>query len=176
MRPIPLALALVALAHVVYVPGELSPVTFSTLFNAATSVLLGIAAWDFARGGAPRVALLSLVALGAVKLVDFATSFSGGFQTYHWGWLLIVAGATLLAVAALQWRRALPEAPAARVRLLRIGAGLQAAGSLVYVVLALFGGPLAFLVGAAAATLGWGLLATTSDLAPAEPMATPATP
>lgn len=160
------AFALVALGHWVYVPGSLDPITFSTLSDVVTGVLLLVAAWR-ANAGGLRASLPILLVVGPLEVLDYGLSLSDGWFAFHWGFTLILLGALALSWGA--WK--LRGEDAAGARWLRWGAWLGAAGSLQYVTLAaqpfLFGGETfpAFLIGASLALAGWTMLALASPRA-----------
>lgn len=163
MRILALAFALVALGHLVYLPGELSPITASTLFDLATAALLGWVALVMWRGDAlPRA---PLVALGAIKAIDYAMSFGSGFHDYHVGWTGIALGGALVAWGAYRGAAAW----------LRVGAGIAALGAADYVYLALTTGGAAFFVGATLVLVGWALVAWRGDDAAPETIPADAT-
>lgn len=157
------AFALVALGHLVYVPGSLDPITFSTVSDVVTAALLGLAAWR-ANAGGLRATLPILLAAGPLEVLDYGLSLGDGWFAFHWGFTLILLGALALSWGA--WK--LRANDAAGPRWVRAGAWLGAAGSLQYVTLAaqpyLFGGETfpAFLVGATLALVGWALFATAA--------------
>lgn len=158
--------ALVALGHLIYVPGSIDPITASAVSDVITTILLGTAAWRSrdAAGSIPRGVVPILLVLGPLEIVDYLLSFGSGWQSFHAGFTLVLAGALVVSWGA--WRMRQGEEGA---RAVRLGAWLGAAGSLVYAILAaepyLFGGPTSppFLLGATSALAGWSTVALAAQ-------------
>jgi hypothetical protein len=117
----------------------------------------------------PMVLRAALVAGALVKIVDFATSFSGASASfYFFGFIFVVAGALAVGLAGgLGLGFEPPNATVAAT--FRAGAAAGALGSLLYFVQGTAGqGPPLFLLGSLAAAGGWLLLAAPAAVATAK--------
>ncbi|MHB8585668.1 MAG: hypothetical protein ACYDDF_07515 [Thermoplasmatota archaeon] len=121
------------------------------LFAAAVGCAIPDTTWR------SRIAGWSLVAAGAIKILDFGNSVQGFLQGPGFlvvlGFLLVTIGAVMVAIVGWKWDAL--EKTRQGLGLLRIGAGLSAAGSGLYFIAALSANFLPFLVGAFVATMGW---------------------
>jgi hypothetical protein len=146
---------LIALGQLCYLLGGLQfgGRPFDLLLTLVSLLAAAWAAFHLLRASdaadATRAVAWGLTTFAAAQGIDFPSTVGSGVNPFTIGFALLVAGATVAAVAA--WLRSSTT--------LRVGAGIAAAGTATYVLGGALAGLNVFSIGVVASVAGWILVA-----------------